>query len=75
MTLKDISVGTKCRITGYTGEDRLYRHKLLRMGLTKGTEFKLLRKAPLGDPLEMEVNGFKLTLRKTEAQVLLVEPL
>ncbi len=74
MTLKEMTVGTRGRISGYTGDDRGYRHKLLRMGLTRGTEFVLLRKAPLGDPIEIALRGFKLTLRKTEAQALVVEP-
>jgi ferrous iron transport protein A len=62
--------GDTARVTGYAGKDRVYRHKLLRMGLVKGVSFKLLRRAPMGDPLEIEVRGFNLTLRKAEAEVL-----
>jgi ferrous iron transport protein A len=42
------------------------------MGLTKGTRFTVLRVAPLGDPVELDVRGFKLSLRKREAEVLAV---
>jgi ferrous iron transport protein A len=45
------------------------------MGLTKGTEFTVLRIAPLGDPVEIEIRGFRLSLRKNEADALLVRRL
>jgi len=66
--------GDMGRVVGYDGmTDRAYRHKLLRMGLVKGAEFMLVRKAPLGDPLEIQVGEFSLTLRKDEANALKVE--
>ncbi len=61
------------RVTAYASGDKMYRHKLLRMGLNKGAEFKLVRKAPMGDPVELQVCGFSLTLRKAEADILDVE--
>lgn len=70
MKIRDMDIGQVGMVTGYAGHDRAYRHKLLRMGLLKGTPFKLLRKAPMGDPVEIEVRGFNLTLRKAEADVL-----
>lgn len=70
MKLQDMTPGQTGIVTGYSGADRAYRQKLLQMGLVKGTRFKLLRKAPMGDPLEIELRGFKLTLRKAEAAVL-----
>ena len=73
MKIKDLSVGQTARVTGYGASDRAYRHKLLRMGLTKRAEFKLLRKAPMGDPLEIEIRGFNLTLRKAEADAVEIE--
>lgn len=73
MNIKDMQVGQTARVTGYVGVDRSYRHKLLRMGLIKRAEFKLLRRAPMGDPVEIELRGFNLTLRKAEADVLEVE--
>lgn len=73
MKIKDMEVGQRGTVTAYAGKDKAYRHKLLRMGVNKGVEFKLVRKAPMGDPLEIEVRGFNLTLRKAEADVLDVE--
>ena len=73
MKIKDMDIGQMGVVVGYGGKDRSYRHKLLRMGLIKRAEFKLLRKAPMGDPVEIELRGFNLTLRKSESEVLDVE--
>jgi ferrous iron transport protein A len=73
MNIKDMKVGACGRVTGYSGSDREYRHKLLRMGLIRGAEFEVVRRAPMGDPVEIELRGFKLTLRKTESEALEVE--
>ncbi len=73
MKLREIEVGSNVRVIGYTTKDRHYREKLLRMGLVKGAEFSITRKAPLGDPIEIKLKGFNLTLRKTEADALEVE--
>jgi ferrous iron transport protein A len=61
------------KIVGYAKGNSAYREKLLAMGLTRGTEFTVKRVAPLGDPLEIHVRGFALSLRKHEAAALLVE--
>lgn len=50
-----------------------YRARLMAMGLTPGTPFRVQRLAPLGDPVEIEVRGFSLSLRRTEADVIEVE--
>jgi ferrous iron transport protein A len=71
--LKDIPPGKRGQVMGYADSDSSYRDKLLSMGLTKGTEFTVLRVAPLGDPVEIEVRGFRLSLRKKEADALLVQ--
>ena len=73
LRIGDMDVGQTGRIVGYAGEDKAYRHKLLRMGLVKGSMFRLVRRAPMGDPVEIEILGFRLTLRKDEAEVLDVE--
>lgn len=70
MKLQDMTPGQSGVVTGYCSAERPYRQKLLRMGLVKGSRFKLLRKAPMGDPIELELHGFKLTLRKDEAAIL-----
>lgn len=72
MKIKDLAVGEKAEIIGYESASRGYRSKLLAMGLTRGAEVTLTKIAPLGDPVEVSVRGFKLSLRKDEAGVLQV---
>lgn len=71
--LGDLSVGEKGRIIGYENTHRAYKSKLLSMGLTPGTEFTVVRVAPLGDPVAIQVRGFNLSVRKQEAEALQVE--
>lgn len=72
-TLKDMSVGESACVVGYGEGGKAYRKKLLSMGLTRGTEFTVTRYAPMGDPVEIQLRGFRLTLRKNEAKALLIE--
>ena len=71
--LGELTVGERGRVIGYQRGDRSYREKLLSMGLTPGTEFSVIRLAPLGDPVEINVRGYAVSLRKSEAQLLRVE--
>ncbi len=71
--LRAMSVGTRGRVVGYEKGQHTYRQKLLAMGLTPGSEFQVTRLAPLGDPVEINVRGFDLSLRKAEAETLIVE--
>ncbi len=73
ISLIDMAAGKGVRVIGYARGSDGYRKKLLAMGLTVGTEFMVRRFAPLGDPIEIEVRGYNLSLRKQEAAVLLVE--
>jgi Fe2+ transport system protein FeoA len=73
--LHDMAAGDRGRIIGLGDGDRGYREKLLAMGLTPGTEFTVLRLAPLGDPVEITVRGAALSLRRAEAQLLYVQKL
>ncbi|MBE7383785.1 MAG: ferrous iron transport protein A [Leptolyngbya sp. SIO1E4] len=68
-----LTVGQSGRVVGYEKGNRAYRERLLSMGLTPGTHFTVTRQAPMGDPVEIEVRGFKLSLRKAEAAALQVE--
>ncbi|MDC0834677.1 hypothetical protein AY599_22450 [Leptolyngbya valderiana BDU 20041] len=71
--LRDLKVGSTGRVLSYDCPQRGYRKRLLAMGLTPGTEFTVTRYAPLGDPIEIKVRGFSLSLRKDDADALVVE--
>lgn len=71
--LREMTQGSQGRIIGYDKAKRGYKGKLLSMGLTPGTKFTVIRVAPLGDPVEILVRGFHLSLRKQEADALVVE--
>jgi len=71
-TLADIAVGEKGKIVGFEQGSLVYRQKLLAMGLIKGTEFTVARVAPMGDPVEIIVRDYSLSLRRDEAKTLLV---
>jgi ferrous iron transport protein A len=71
--LKSLVIGDFAKIVGFEPSGKAYRKKLLAMGLTPGTEFSVTRFAPMGDPVEIKLRGFALTLRKDEASVLQIE--
>ena len=75
MSLKQLAVGDLGKIIGFEPAGKAYRKRLLAMGLTPGTEFSITRFAPMGDPVEIKLRGFALTLRKDEADVLQIEKL
>ena len=68
-TLKDVKVGHKARIARIHGEGALKR-RIMDMGLTKGTEILVRRVAPLGDPMELAVRGYELTIRREDAEII-----
>jgi len=71
--IEELSMGDYGRIQGLAKGAPAYRQKLLSMGLTPGTVFRLIRVAPLGDPFEIEVRGYSLSLRKDESTQLIIE--
>jgi ferrous iron transport protein A len=73
MTFQGLKIGDRARVTGFADGDRGYRQRLLAMGLTPGVIIGLKRMAPLGDPIEISVRNFTLTLRRDEAAILKVE--
>jgi len=73
MQVSELKVGQTARIVTLLKGDRSYRHKLIAMGLIPGTEFTVSRIAPLGDPIEIQIRGFALSLRKNEANILQIE--
>jgi ferrous iron transport protein A len=75
-TLPSLKPGSKARIAGYVKNCKnSYKMKLLSLGLTKGTEILEIKTAPLGDPVEIELRGYRLSLRKDEADIVLMEEL
>lgn len=72
VTLKDVPVGQKAVVTKLVGEGALKR-RIMDMGITKGTELSVRRIAPLGDPIEINLRGYELSVRKSEAENVLVD--
>ncbi|MFP4562331.1 MAG: ferrous iron transport protein A [Spirochaetia bacterium] len=70
LQIRSMKPGNRAEVVGFDPGSKPYRDRLMSMGLTKGTVFTLLKIAPLGDPVEIEVRGFKLSLRKKEADAL-----
>lgn len=70
--LSEFSIGEAGTIKIVSGEERL-RRRLFDMGVTPGTKIVLRKKAPLGDPIEINLRGYELTLRKTEAACVTME--
>lgn len=73
-TLADMPIGTQARIARVHGQPAL-RHRLLEMGMTPGCRVRLVRVAPLGDPLDFELRGYHLSLRRDEARNVVIENL
>ncbi len=68
-TLKDIKVGKSAKVTKVHGEGAL-RRRIMDMGITKGAQITVRKVAPLGDPIEIRVRGYELSLRKDDAEMI-----
>lgn len=71
-TLRDVRVGETVKVVRLHGEGAVKR-RIMDMGLTKGTEVFVRKVAPLGDPVELTVRGYELSLRKADAEMIEVE--
>jgi len=71
-TLREIAVGSTAKVKKLHGEGAIKR-RIMDMGLTKGTEVYVRKVAPLGDPIEIKVRGYELSLRKADAELIEVE--
>ncbi len=71
-TLKDTKVGETVKVVKLTGEGAVKR-RIMDMGITKGVEVHIRKVAPLGDPAEVTVRGYELSLRKADAEMIEVE--
>ena len=71
-TLKDTAVGETVKVVRINGEGAIKR-RIMDMGITKGVEIFVRKVAPLGDPIELNLRGYELTLRKADAEKIDVE--
>ena len=71
-TLRDVAVGETVKVVRLHGEGAVKR-RIMDMGITRGTEIYVRKVAPLGDPVELTVRGYELSLRKADAEMVEVE--
>lgn len=71
-TLKDIPVGGTCKVVKLHGEGPVKR-RIMDMGITKGVEIFVRKVAPLGDPMELNIRNYELSIRKADAQMIEVQ--
>ncbi len=71
-TLRDVEVGGKAVVVKLHGEGAVKR-RIMDMGLTKGTAVSVIKVAPLGDPVQIHVRGYELSVRKADAEMIEVE--
>ena len=70
--LREVKVGQTCKVLKLGGEGAIKR-RIMDMGITKGVEVYVRKVAPLGDPIEVTVRGYELSLRKADAELITVE--
>ncbi|MDE5564789.1 MAG: ferrous iron transport protein A [Oscillospiraceae bacterium] len=71
-TLKDVKIGESAKVVKLHGEGAIKR-RIMDMGITKGVEITVRKVAPLGDPIEITVRGYELSLRKADAEMVEVQ--
>ena len=71
-TLKDVKIGQTAKVVKLHGEGAV-RRRIMDMGITKGVEIFVRKVAPLGDPMELSVRGYELSLRKADAEIIEIE--
>jgi ferrous iron transport protein A len=72
ITLAEVEVGQRARVLGFSDNSN-YNAQLQRLGVIAGTEFDVIRRAPLGDPIEIRLRGYSLALRPQEATGVLIQ--
>ena len=72
-TLKEAKPGTTVRVVKIDNESRPIKRRIMEMGITRGVEVFVRKVAPLGDPVEVTVRGYELSLRKADAEAIVVE--
>ena len=71
-TLREVPVGGKAKVVKLHGEGAI-KHRIMDMGITRGTEIYVRKVAPLGDPIEVTVRGYELSIRKADAEIIEVK--
>ncbi len=71
-TLREVPIGSSCVVKKLHGEGAVKR-RIMDMGITKGVEIKVQKVAPLGDPMEVTVRGYQLSIRKADAAMVEIE--
>ena len=71
-TLKEVKIGESVKVIRVNGEGAIKR-RIMDMGITKGTELYIRKLAPLGDPIEITIRGYELSLRRADAEMIEVE--
>ena len=71
-SLRDVEIGSTCKVVKLHGEGAVKR-RIMDMGITKGVEVYVRKVAPLGDPIEVTVRGYELSIRKADAEMVEVE--
>ncbi len=71
-TLRDVAIGSGAKVVTLHGEGAVKR-RIMDMGITKGVEVSVRKAAPLGDPIEITVRGYELSIRKADAEMIEVE--
>ena len=71
-SLNNVECGNKVNVKKLHGQGPL-RRRIMDMGITRGTEISITKMAPLGDPIEVNVRGYELTIRKSDAQLIEIE--
>lgn len=72
ITLDTLKIGDECIVLNVLGEGRI-RRRLFDMGVTPGANIVIVKKAPLGDPIQITIRNYELTLRKNEAELIVVK--
>ena len=73
MTLNEVAVGGTCIVSKLNDSGEI-RRRIMDMGITKGAEISVLKVAPLGDPIDLSVRGYRLSIRKSDAASIEVVP-
>ena len=68
-TLREVKIGSSAKVVKLHGEGALKR-RIMDMGITRGTEIRVRKVAPLGDPIELTVRGYELSVRKADAEMI-----